>query len=288
MRDFLKIGLKFLTEKGFLLSAIIFGTSVSGTYEITIHAGKEVSLSSTSSVVHKGKGILYGITKAFWGTGKECSVDETYIKTLSRVYIVDENGKLKLGRKERITVFYDYLGINLASGNFVVINVNGGISENLKKVLESFGVSVVQSKFLKLSEKEGRVVKVKNEKQAIYQFFSLLGKIPKNEEDGIVIENALILFSEDPWEHAKKSMQGYRVVVAKDVFRTVREVLKVLGIPYEEGNLTLKEGEKAKLTKFGILAVSKKGAVILTNSFESKETLNYFSARGFNVVVLEE
>ena len=84
------------------------------------------------------------------------------------------------------------------------------------------------------------------------------------------------------------AIAGNCVVVAKDVFRTVREVLKVLGIPYEEGNLTLKEGEKAKLTKFGILAVSKKGAVILTNSFESKETLNYFSARGFNVVVLEE
>jgi hypothetical protein len=211
---------------------------------------------------------------------------------------LQKNGKLVLGENDILTYKYDYLGYNKFTGQRTIINTRADTPEPLIRLLNSYGIALVQPPRRKLDTREGNgLLKIVsgNGITKINSIVNLLtGKSGKENEYGLFFPELKLYVVYDfvtPEDKVKLELGGNRVVVLtgnllydlENILALVPLANKVVELVLYEPPLT--KGERSKFTIRGLLVSTPKREWFLIDGVDKPEELPYLRFRGVNLII---
>ncbi|SMO67875.1 LysM domain-containing protein [Balnearium lithotrophicum] len=208
-----------------------------------------------------------------------------------------KNGKFILGASDILIYKYDYLVYDTVSGRRIVINKEPDTPPALRGLLNSYGIYVVEPKFVNPNPSEGlgKLVILKGEgiSKISNLLFLLTGKKFKRIEDGVIFPDlkiAVVYDSITPEESVKLKLEGNRVsVLTGNFLYDVKNILSLVPVANKEVVLVLNEppetnGKRAQFKKRGLLITTQKRTWFMVDDVEKPEEIPYLRYRGVNLI----
>ena len=211
---------------------------------------------------------------------------------------ITKNGELILGEKDILVYKYDFMGYNKFTGQRTVINREADTPPALEKILNAYGIAVIQPPYRKLDTDEGngklKIVRGKGIEKINAVMKILTGKRGIEKEEGLFFPslNLYVVYDFiDPEEKVKLELQGNKVVVLGGNFlQDIQNILTLVPLANKELNLILYEpplskGKRSTFRIEGLLVSTPKEDWFLIDSVDKPEEIPYLVSRGVNVIV---
>ena len=211
---------------------------------------------------------------------------------------IQKNGKLILGEKDVLVYKYDYMGYNKFTGQRTVINRKPDTPPSLVKLLNSYGIAVIQPPYRKLDTKEGtgklRIVGGDGLTKINSVIEILTGSGGVIKDKGLFFPKLklyVVYDFIDPEDKVKLELRGNKVVVLTGNFLyDIENILALVPLANKLVDLVLYEpplskGERSKFTIRGLLVSTPKADWFLIDSVDKPAELSYLTSRGVNVIV---
>lgn len=274
-------------------------------------AGKKLNLKKTPIVEASGKRFIVDLSGEIGGRTRK-SLEEagfTVIgskelgdlieKVLSENFSsIQRKGKLILGENDILVYKYDYMGYNKFTGQRTVINTRPDTPKTLVKLLNSYGIAVIQPPLRKLDTSEGRgklrIIAGDGLTKINSVIKVLTGQEGVKREEGLFFPKLKLFVVYDfvsPEEKVKLELQGNKVVVLTgDFLNDIENILTLVPLANKLVDLVLYEppsskGKRSKFTIRGLLVSTPKEDWFLIDSVDKPQELPYLTSRGVNVMV---
>jgi LysM repeat protein len=276
-----------------------------GNKKVNYRETPKVEIGGRKFIVDFSKSLDEGTKKALGDLGIEV-INDKKLKELiekeveSNFLDVKKNGKIVLGLNDVLTYRYDFMGYNKLSGQLTIINLKPDTPLSLVKLLNSYGIEVLQPQPPKLDE-EGKKGNLKILPGKGLEKLKNLVKILLNE-NGRITELGLELPKSkvyvvydfvDPEERVKLELQGYKVSVLSGNFLTdVEKLLEIIPLANKRINLILYEPPlskdktfRSKLEIKGLLVTTEEKEWFLVDALDKPEEVPYLLERGVNLII---
>ena len=276
-----------------------------GNKKVNYRETPKVEIGGRKFIVDFSKSLDEGTKKALGDLGIEV-INDKKLKELiekeveSNFLDVKKNGKIVLGLNDVLTYRYDFMGYNKLSGQLTIINLKPDTPLSLVKLLNSYGIEVLQPQPPKLDE-EGKKGNLKILPGKGLEKLKNLVKILLNE-NGRITELGLELPKSkvyvvynfvDPEERVKLKLQGYKVSVLSGNFLTdVEKLLEIIPLANKRINLILYEPPlskdktfRSKLVIKGLLVTTEEKEWFLVDALDKPEEVPYLLERGVNLII---
>jgi len=276
-----------------------------GNKKVNYRETPKVEIGGRKFIVDFSKSLDEGTKKALGDLGIEV-INDKKLKELiekeveSNFLDVKKNGKIVLGLNDVLTYRYDFMGYNKLSGQLTIINLKPDTPLSLVKLLNSYGIEVLQPQPPKLDE-EGKKGNLKILPGKGLEKLKNLVKILLNE-NGRITELGLELPKSkvyvvynfvDPEERVKLKLQGYKVSVLSGNFLTdVEKLLEIIPLANKRINLILYEPPlskdktfRSKLEIKGLLVTTEEKEWFLVDALDKPEEVPYLLERGVNLII---
>jgi LysM repeat protein len=276
-----------------------------GNKKVNYRETPKVEIGGRKFIVDFSKSLDEGTKKALGDLGIEV-INDKKLKELiekeveSNFLDVKKNGKIVLGLNDVLTYRYDFMGYNKLSGQLTIINLKPDTPLSLVKLLNSYGIEVLQPQPPKLDE-EGKKGNLKILPGKGLEKLKNLVKILLNE-NGRITELGLELPKSkvyvvynfvDPEERVKLKLQGYKVSVLSGNFLTdVEKLLEIIPLANKRINLILYEPPlskdktfRSKLEIKGLLVTTGEKEWFLVDALDKPEEVPYLLERGVNLII---
>ena len=301
-------GEKF-TEKDFTFLKTIGAKVIDDGFLFT-DAGK-LNLKKTPIVKVKGKMFVVDLSQTVTNRMKKAlesagftvvgskELDSLIEDALSENFTsIQKNGRLILGEKDVLVYNYDFMGYNRFTGQRTVINKKPDTPPSLVKLLNSYGIAVIQPPYRKLDTREGtgklRIIGGDGLTKINSVIKVLTGKEGTVRDNGLYFPGLKLYVVYDfinPEEKVRLELQGNKVVVLTGNFLyDIENILALVPLANKLVDLVLYEpplsrGERSKFTIRGLLVSTPKADWFLIDSVDKPAELSYLTSRGVNVIV---
>ncbi|WP_457677948.1 LysM peptidoglycan-binding domain-containing protein [Thermovibrio sp.] len=246
-----------------------------------------------------GKRVREELKEAGFSVVKGSEIDSLIEKALSLNFSsVEKNGKLILGEKDVLVYKFDFMGYDFKTGQRIVINKTPDTPPQLKRLLEAYGIDLIQPQYRGPKTKEGwgrlLIVKGGGLTKINTVVKVLTGKGGDKTGLGLYFPDFKVYAVYDfvdPETKVKLELSGNRVVVLTgNLLYDLKKVLTVIPLANKEVELVLYEpplskGRRSTFKIKGLLVSTPKRDWFLIDRVDKPQELPYLNSRGVNVMV---